>query len=64
MWCVATSPGQGVYTEAEAVVMFMCQWAITISSEEQRSFVAVKILDQLQSEFIRSFISPDFGKLS
>ena len=48
-----SNPGAGVSVEDEAVVMILCQWAVTVKrSGEHRAFVAAKLMEQRQSDLV------------
>ena len=48
-----SNTGAGVSVEDEAVVMILCQWAVTNKrSGEHRAFVAAKLLEQRQSDLV------------
>ena len=51
--------GQGVSAEDEAVVLILCEWAVSSQrSGEHRAFVAAKLLEQRQTDLV----SPDGGE--
>ena len=48
-----SNTGAGVSVEDEAVVMILCQWAVTNKrSGDHRAFVAAKLLEQWQSDLV------------
>ena len=48
-----SNTGAGVSVEDEAVVMILCQWAVTNKrSGDHRAFVAAKLLEQWQSDMV------------
>ena len=53
VWGELPSNTNGVSVEDEAVVMILCQWAVTNKrSGEHRAFVAAKLLEQRQSDLV------------